>query len=165
MIFYSYYFYSRLISKLTKLTLRILSSFLYVNTVLSGMKRNWRDHYSHLLDIMTQYHVLRDAGERDTPCEEPTAAVIMAGCDDKSNIHVGATVPLEATPRQSNRAILRQDTTLESCDHNFEGIHKINPTVIHHMNQSTNPGDSLYSGGPDGTGRVFVSLHDALLDP
>ena len=129
------------------------------------MKKNWRHHYSHLLNILIQYHAKLNAGEVNIPCEAPTAAVIMCGCDDKSNIAVGSTVPLEATPRQSNRAILPQDTTLEACDHNFEGIHKINPTVIHHMNQSTNPGDSLYSGGPHGTGRAFVSLHDSLLDP
>ena len=33
------------------------------------------------------------------------------------------------------------------------------------MNQSLDPANSLYSGGLEGTGRAYVSLHDAILDP
>ena len=52
---------------------------------------------------------------------------------------------------------------MEAGDHDFAGVNKLVPSAIHQMNQSTNPSDSLYSGGPDGTGRTFVSVHDALL--
>ena len=33
------------------------------------------------------------------------------------------------------------------------------------MNQSRNTGDSLYIGGPNGTGRTFFNLHDATFNP
>ena len=33
------------------------------------------------------------------------------------------------------------------------------------MNKSTEPGDSLYSGGPDGTGQTCVALHSTILGP
>ena len=52
-----------------------------------------------------------------------------------------------------------------SCDHDIGGIAKLIPSVSHFMNQSTNPGDSLYSGGPGGTGFTTVAVHDATLDP
>ena len=91
--------------------------------------------------------------------------MIALGCDDKSNIQVGDLIPLEATPRQSNRAIVQRDTEVQACDHDFGGIPKLVPTVVHLMNQSTNSGDSLYSGGQHGTGRTFVSVHDATLEP
>ena len=38
-------------------------------------------------------------------------------------------------------------------------------SVIHKFNLSKHPGDSLYSGRPDGTGQTFVALHDATLEP
>ena len=90
--------------------------------------------------------------------------MLAAGCDDKANIPVGDYIPVQATARQSNKAIVQEDTTVEACDHDYKTA-KVTPSVIHRFNQSTNPGDSLYSGGPDGTGRGFVSLHCAMLDP
>ena len=38
------------------------------------------------------------------------------------------------------------------------------PSVTLRMNRSANPGESLYGGGEDGNGRVYVSMHDAILD-
>ena len=90
--------------------------------------------------------------------------MIYVGCDDKSNIQVGDLIPLEATPRQSNRVIVQHATEVQACDHDFGVIPKLIPTVVHLMNQSTNPGDLLYSGGKHSTGRTFVSGHDATLD-
>ena len=89
----------------------------------------------------------------------------MAGCDDKSNIQVGNVIPIEATPRKSNRAIVQYGTPVQEYDHDYGGVAKIVPSVIHNMNQYRNTGDSLYSGGTDGTGSTFVSLHDATFDP
>ena len=80
--------------------------------------------------------------------------MVVAGYNDKSNIQVGDHMPLQAAPRQSNRTIVHRDTLVSACDHDF-AIPKLVPSVIYFTNQSTNPGDSLYSGGLDGTGRTL----------
>ena len=54
---------------------------------------------------------------------------------------------------------------MQACDNDYGSVANILSSVIHNMNQSRNHGDLLYSGGPDGTGRTFVSLHDETLDP
>eukprot|EP00957_Ditylum_brightwellii_P022780 1718313-Ditylum_brightwellii.AAC.1 len=81
-----------------------------------------------------------------------------------SGIHIGNGIPLEAVSRQSNCAMVSSDTEVVAGNHDY-GFAKLTPSVAHHMNQSTNPGDSLYSGGENGNGRTFVALHDAVLDP
>ena len=126
------------------------------------MKKNWRHHNSHLVSLIDDYQEMED--DKKVPCLEAIAAVRVAGCDDKSSVNVGFDLPLEATPRQSNRAIVQPGTSMEAADHDFTHT-RVVPSVIHLMNQSTYPGDSLYSGGPDGTGCTFVSVHDATLDP
>ena len=131
----------------------------------SGLKKNWRYHHSHVLNLITKYHDDNDFDAGMVPCEKPTAAVVMAGCDDKSNMQVGNVIPVEATPRQSNHAIDLPGTKVVLCDHDLGSIANIVPSIIHLMNQSTNLGDSLYSGGPDGTEFTTVSVHDATQDP
>ena len=86
-------------------------------------------------------------------------------CDDNSNIQVWNVITLEATPRKSNHAIVISGTSVQACVHYYGGVANIVLSVIHNINQSTNPGDSLYSIGPDGTGRTFFSLHDATFNP
>ena len=88
----------------------------------------------------------------------------MAGCDDKSNIRMGNVIPLESTSRKANCSIVRSSTSVQSCDHDYNDVAKVVPSVIHNMNQYKNPGDSLYSGVPNGTGSTFVLLHDATFD-
>ena len=118
---------------------------------------------SHKIGLITDYN---NSIENDKdPCEVPTNAIIMAGCGDKSNSQVGNMIPLEATPRKSNRAIFWSGTSVQACDHEYGGVANILPSVIHNMNQSINPCDSLYSGGPDGMGCTFVSLYYATFDP
>ena len=126
----------------------------------SALKRLWRHKMSLLISLLEE-HLAND--DELMPCELPTNTVIMAGCDDKSNIQVGDDVPLEATQRQSNRVMVQPGSSVGAGDHDFKGVNKLVPSVIHLMNQSTNPGESLHSGGPNGTGRTFVSVHDALL--
>ena len=104
-----------------------------------------------------------DARMRE-PCEPPTHEILKAGCDDKTSIQIGDQVPLEAVSRQSDRAIVETGSEVVAGDHNFSA-HKITPSVIHFMNQSSDPANSLYSGGSEGTGRTYMSLHDAILDP
>ena len=59
---------------------------------------------SHKIGLVTYYKDSID--NENEPCKLPTNVIIMAGCDDKSNIQVGNVIPLEAAPRQSNRAII-----------------------------------------------------------
>ena len=66
----------------------------------SAMKKYWRHHNSHMFQLFTNYHEEYDGDDDMVPCEKPTAAVIMVGCDDKSNTQVGNVIPLEATKRQ-----------------------------------------------------------------
>ena len=74
-------------------------------------------------------------------------------------------IPLESTPIQSNHAIVQSGTSVKACDNDYGGVDKIVPSVIHNINQSINPGDSLYIGGTDGTGNNFVLLHNATFNP
>ena len=53
---------------------------------------------------------------------------------------------------------------MKVCYNDYGSVSDILSSVIHSMNQYINPGDSLCSGGPDGTGRTFLSLRDATLD-
>ena len=89
----------------------------------------------------------------------------MVGCNDKSNIQEGSLIPLEDTPRQANRSIVRSGTSVQACDNYYVSVAKTIPSVIHNINQSRNPVDSLYIGGPDGRGCTFVLLYDATFDP
>ena len=108
----------------------------------------------HNISLITDYNYSTD-NDKD-PCELPTNTIIIAGCDDKSNISVGNVIPLEKTPRQSNCAIVISGTSVQSYDHDYGGVANILPSVIHNMNQYRSPGDLLYSGGPDGTVCTFV---------
>ena len=130
------------------------------------LRKLWRSHTLMLHGLFEQYckqDLLGNTQMRE-PCEPPTHAILKAGCDDKTSIQIGDDVPLKAVSRQSNRAIVGTGSEVVAGDHNFSA-HKITPSVIHFMNQSSNPADSLYSGGSEGTGRTYVSLHDAILDP
>ena len=110
----------------------------------------------HKIGLITDYN---NSIENDKePSKLLTNKIIMAGCNYKSNIQVGDVIPLEVTPSQSNRPIVWSGTSAQVCDHDYDGVANIVPSVIHNMNQSINTGDSLYSGGSDGTGRHFVSL-------
>ena len=71
---------------------------------------------------------------------------------------------LETTARQSGCALVKAGLEIIARDHNFSG-HKIDPLVIHFMNQSLDPVKLLYSSVSNGTGRTYVSLHNAILHP
>eukprot|EP00957_Ditylum_brightwellii_P066303 5033133-Ditylum_brightwellii.AAC.1 len=101
--------------------------------------------------------------DRD-PCEGPINGILCIGCNDKTGIQIGNDIPLEAVSKQSNPAMVSSDAEVVAGDHDY-GFAKLTPSVAYHMNQSTNPGDSFYSGGENGTGCTFVALHDAVLDP
>ena len=129
----------------------------------AGMNKYWRHSMSLNIGIIPYYYDPIENGK--DPCKLPTNAIIIVGCDDTSKIQLGDLIPLEATPRQSNCAIFLSITSVLACDHDYGGVAKILPSVIHNMNQYINPGYSLYSGSPDGTGCAFLLLHDAKFYP
>ena len=51
-----------------------------------------------------------------------------------------------------------------TSDHELNTEHLL-PTVTHSMNTKSDTGGSLYIGGDEGGGRVYVSVHDATFDP
>ena len=127
----------------------------------SAMKNCWRHDASRL-------HVLFQEGadswlEGDT-CLEADRAMSYNGGDDKATAAVGRILPISASAKQSARVIMAPGAKPLALDHNFHN-ERVVPSAIHNMNISGNPGDSLYSGGPDGNGRSFVSVHDQTLDP
>ena len=63
----------------------------------------------HNISLITDYNNSID-NDKD-PCELPTNAIIMVGCDDKSKIQVGYVIPLEVNPSQSNYAIVLSGTS------------------------------------------------------
>ena len=68
------------------------------------MKNYWRHFMYHKIGLITDYKNSIDNYKE--PCELPTNTILIVGCDDNSNIQVRGFIPLEATPRQSNHAIV-----------------------------------------------------------
>ena len=127
------------------------------------MKKYWRRVIYHKICLITDHN--NSINNYKEPCKLPTDAIIMVGCDDKSKIQVGYVIPLEVNPSQSNYAIVLSGTSVQACDNYYVSVAKTIPSVIHNINQSRNPVDSLYIGGPDGRGCTFVLLYDATFDP
>ena len=103
----------------------------------------WRHNMSHEIGLITDYN---DSIDNDKElCKLPTNAIIIVGCDDTSKIQLGDLIPLEATPRQSNCVIFWSSTSVQVCNHDYDGVANIVPSVINNMNQYINTGGSLYS--------------------
>ena len=83
--------------------------------------------------------------------------------DDKESVHVGRSVPLSAFTKQSVRAIVGQYQIVITADHDFNAEKAIHSVTLH-MNITETAGKCLYSGGPNGLRRIFVSVHNATTD-
>lgn len=127
-----------------------------------GMKKCWRWDASGLFSSFEAHDF--DDDEMKAPCLSPTRAMSYNGADDKASVPVGRKVPISASARQSTRVLMEPGQKPKASDHDFLSERGV-ASVIHRMNISNNPGDSLYSGGPDGHGRGYVSTHNATLDP
>ena len=93
----------------------------------------------HKIGIITDYN--DSINNYEEPCELTNNAIIMAGCNYKSNIQVGNVIPLEATLRQSNRAIVQYGTSVQACDNEYDVVANVLLSVIHNIIQSINTGD------------------------
>ena len=83
--------------------------------------------------------------------------------DDKESVHVGRSVPLSVFTKQSVRSIVGQYQIVITADHNFNSEKAI-PSITLHMNINETAGKYLYSGGPNGLRRIFVSVHNETTD-
>lgn len=129
----------------------------------SAMKKYWRHYYAMLFKLIAEY-TTNDKEDFIEPCLEPRVALCVTGCDDKTSIPIGRKTPISAIGNQSSRAIVSSETVPEAADHDWH-CERLTPSVIHRMNISEDPSDSLYSGGTDGNGKTFVSIHNQTLDP
>ena len=68
----------------------------------STLDNYWRNHFSHMLEFIINYHNKNMEDNDMVTCEKLNAYVVIAGCDDKSNMQVGNEIPLSVNPRQSN---------------------------------------------------------------
>mmetsp|Transcript_13746 Transcript_13746/g.20163 ORF Transcript_13746/g.20163 Transcript_13746/m.20163 type:complete len:801 (-) Transcript_13746:170-2572(-) len=90
--------------------------------------------------------------------------VVMLGLDDKCGIPVScADNPVAAVRHSTVSAIVPNDTEVVAADHDWKQF-KMTPSFTLDMSISEDSGDSLLSGGNDGNGRIYASLHDATFE-
>ena len=90
--------------------------------------------------------------------------IVYLGQDDKSSVPVGRSVPLTAVENKFSRGIVGQYQRVVAADHNWHA-EKIVPSIKNRMNITETAVKLLYSGGPNGLGRIFVSFHNETNDP
>ena len=127
----------------------------------SAMKQCWRNDASRLY---TLFEEAADSWLEGETCLGPLQALSYNSGDDKATAAVGRMHPISASAKQSTRLIMAPGTHARATDYDFHN-ERVVPSVIHCQNISGNPGDSLYSGGPQGYGRTYMSVHDHTLDP
>ncbi len=98
----------------------------------------------------------------ESPDKIPMLDPIHAGVNGKTSVPVGLHVPIASVQNQLVRPLVASGTKIEAADHSLY-CEKLIPSVIQSMNKFPNPGDSLFSGGVNGNGRTFISIHDAAL--
>ena len=59
-------------------------------------------------------------------------------------------------------AVVPANTEIHAADHDYTGTGKIVPSVIVDFNIGQDPSESLLSGGKDGNGMIYVSVHDGV---
>ena len=74
------------------------------------------------------------------------------------------SVPLAAVGKLSDRRIVVQDKIVVAADHDWHA-EKMVTSVTNRMHITETYGESLYSDGPNGLGRIFVLVHNATTGP
>ena len=129
----------------------------------SAMKKYWRYDASDLYLLFCEH--FQSCSSDIEPCLQPDIGMSYNSGDDKASAAVGRHLPVSATAKQSTRIPVGVGGDApKAADHDF-CCERVIPTVIHRMNISRDPGESLYSGRPDGNGHTYISMHDETLDP
>lgn len=118
---------------------------------------------THLFNILI-FEYLYDNWTENEPMMNPVDSILKVGVDAKASNNVGCNVSWASVQNYLFRAPTLSNVPLLTGDYNW-AHNKIVPRVIQVMNKSPNPGDSLFSLGPEGNGQTFVAFHDATLDP
>ena len=94
----------------------------------------------------------------------PSNKISIFGDDDKAKAWCGRDVVISVTFCQSVHTIVAEVQAPSSSDHDFNTENLI-PPVTHRMNITSDSGDSIYSGGEEGGGCMYLSAHDATFEP
>ena len=89
--------------------------------------------------------------------------ILYLGKYDKASVTVGHLVPITYLTNKSPREIFVQDQRVIDAYHDWN-YEKVIPSVALHMNITETAGEYLYSGGPNGLGSIFVSVHNKTTD-
>lgn len=93
--------------------------------------------------------------------------VMFTGQDDKAKVSVGDHVPVSTGVHIKHKAIVSvidEENMNKAADHDWSKANII-PSVTLLGNIPDEIEGSFYSGGPDGTGEIHVTLRDATFDP
>ena len=93
--------------------------------------------------------------------------VMFTGQDDKAKVSVGDHEPVSTGVRIKHKAIVSvvdEENMNKAADHDWSKANII-PSVTLLGNIPDEIEGSFYSGGPDGTGEIHVTLRDATFDP
>ena len=90
--------------------------------------------------------------------------ILYIGQYYKASVPVGLSVPLAVVGNQYSRVIFGQDQIVVTADHDWHAD-KMVTSVTNRMHITETYGESLYSDGPNGLGRIFVLVHNATTDP
>ena len=141
------------------------SAHMHVHWV-AGLKKYCRHHASHLCRLVL--NALEMAEEKYGVDIQPPLphydTIVYLSQYDKASVPVGLSVPLSDIVNQFDKGIVGQDQRVVAADHDCRAEKKL-PSVTNRMNITETAGEYLYSGGPNGLGRIFVSVHNSTTDP
>ena len=128
---------------------------------MTGLKKYWQHHASHLCRLIADAMKMADKEDRMNiePLLPHSDVILYLGQYEKVSVPVGSSVPIDAATNQYAREIVGKYQRVISKDHdcNYE---KVIPSVTLHMNITETAGEYLYSGGPNGLGRIFVLVYN-----
>ena len=94
----------------------------------------------------------------------PPNAISIFVTEYKAKAGCGQDVAISATGGHSVRTIVAEGQAPSALYHQLNTDHLI-PLVTHRMNITSDSGDSLYSGGEEGVGWLYISFHNTTFDP
>eukprot|EP00957_Ditylum_brightwellii_P209422 15361702-Ditylum_brightwellii.AAC.1 len=107
------------------------------------MKKYLCNYYSHEVALFIKYQDSVDY--YDSICPPPIYAILLYGRDDKAVIQAGRTLPVVVIGKQSSHVMVAPDSHPVDVDHDWS-CKSLIASVIHNMNLTEDPTDSLYSG-------------------
>ena len=135
-------------------------------------KNNDHAHYTaaqklcYRLDLSKLRGMLKDAQMEVTSlCDLPWFHLVEThSVDDKCGVDVSKPdCPVVATSHSKTKAILPANTEVHGSVHDYS-CYKATPSLSARLHIEEKPTESLFSGGKEGLGKIFVSVHDAIFE-